>query len=133
MGPLQEAWVKALESGEYQQGQGRLVTVVNPDEDEELLCCCLGVLCLMENLDKELVAHGGMEPRYSFSVNEQFYLPQSLVKKYGFFNHRGEAVGAETPEEKTNSLAYMNDSGKTFSEIAAEIRQHPTWYFEEEV
>lgn len=133
MGPLQEAWVKALESGEYQQGDRRLVTVVNPGPDEELKCCCLGVLCLVEGLEKHLdMASGGMEPRYHFE-REQFYLPQSLVQKYGFYNHRGQAMGAEHPDDKSNSLSYMNDSGRSFAEIAAYVREHPTWFFSKEV
>lgn len=38
---VKEMWVKALRSGEYQQGRGELITMT----DEHTKYCCLGVLC----------------------------------------------------------------------------------------
>lgn len=41
---IREEWVKALESGEYKQGQGALETI---DDEGNHCYCCLGVACLI--------------------------------------------------------------------------------------
>lgn len=101
LGPLQIAWLEALESGKYEQGHHYL------KRDDRF--CCLGVLC-----DLAGSSHGDWD----------VHLPDSLVEQYGFFTNYGEVDrGAH------DSLVCMNDTGASFAQIAAFIRANPEKVF----
>lgn len=105
---IAKKWVKALRSGEYNQGNGHLVNV-NPDGSERF--CCLGVLC---NLATE---SGYGEWSGLLFVDEKGndhygYLPEGVKEWAGLKSidgARGHAL---------KSLATLNDHGATFAEIA---------------
>ena len=94
---LKMKWVKALESGRYLQGRGQL-SLRRPHEETKY--CCIGVL-------REII-----EPRARYSTEETSLLEGE--------HHRI----ANLSNAKSNRLAGMNDSGKTFRQIAAWIRKH---------
>ena len=111
LGPRQEAWLKALESGDYKQTEGQLH---NPKTNS---FCCLGVACKLmgnqlsvtTNKSWNFVAYGG----------ERSYLPTVAMIYYGFRKEEGDFVSA------------MNDRGKSFKEIAARVRKDPAVVFKE--
>lgn len=109
----------ALESGEYEQGAGRL------KKDGKF--CCLGVLC---DLYRKHVKpeeswsplEDGMEPETLYFADYGACLPPSVQEWAGMHSH----VGTVRPEESeaTLSLSYMNDTGKSFKYIANFIREN---------
>ena len=108
LGPRQEAWLTALESGDYEQ------TAVVLCHEESY--CCLGVACeLMGDL---------LERAHLHYNGELSLLPREARDYYGFRDHLGSASDGE-------SCADMNDAGLLFAEIAATIRADPGNYFEE--
>jgi len=94
---IAEKWVKALRSGEYEQGRGQLR--INNKH------CCLGVLCDISKLsiwDQDSYIKG----------SSAITLPTE-VKMWADMKSGGGHLG----EDKL-SLWQLNDAGKTFSEIA---------------
>lgn len=95
---LKAKWVAALRSGNYKQAQGKL-------QDGDALCC-LGVL-------REIVTPGSTESR-----GGQNQMPvQAVINALGIPLYVGDSdalIAAATFSE-------MNDSGKSFSEIADAI------------
>jgi hypothetical protein len=114
----QRAWVEALRSGKYTQGQGRLRSSSNA-------FCCLGVAC-------DLAVKAGVIPppdEYVFSYGEgreatHNYLPLSVREWLGVTTeHGGLPLGH-------GSLAYKNDQGWSFERIADLIEEHASTLFE---
>lgn len=101
-------WVKALRSGEYEQGRGRLRSSDNK-------FCCLGVLCnLHAQAHPEFAAkqtnptnYDGRESYLSVSVMEWAFKPDRLTRI----------------ENTYISLANMNDRGASFKTIAKFIEE----------
>lgn len=96
MNELQEQWVEALESGEYEQGIGSLCS--------EGKYCCLGVACEVMGVEKTYI---GDTVRFG---NCLVTLSERLMNKLGI--------------EKQSHFIVMNDSGKSFKEIAQYIRDN---------
>jgi hypothetical protein len=95
---VKEKWVAALRSGDYEQGKSHL--------RENGKYCCLGVLCNTVNPDGwkgDFFVYKGEEDRN--------YLPSNFL----------EEVGLEFVAER--KLAYSNDQGATFDEIADQIEK----------
>ena len=92
---LKQKWVAALRSGEYAQGNGAL-------KDESGRYCCLGVLtvCIDET---------AKDSRY---LSGSLYLTVESTRKSGL------------PTTDQRALAYMNDSGKSFPDIATYIEEN---------
>lgn len=118
----QEAWLQALESDKYKQGQGVL------HRGNEF--CCLGVACdlLKDELTINQVAS---LTRYN---GEYQVLPALVVEKLhlrdncGLFALSIERINTSFEGETIicASLTELNDSGGyTFKEIAAYIRANP--------
>lgn len=103
MNALQEQWVEALESGEYKQGQRNLCY-----EDKY---CCLGVACEVMGIEGEEMAG------FVYFKGNNIVLLE--FEKLGLRGMRGELASGPYA-----SLASMNDSGKSFKEIAQFIRDN---------
>lgn len=101
-------WAEALESGEFKQGQGCL----QPADDE---FCCLGVLCVLAERD-------GVRSQWT-AVDT--HPPPAVVAWVGLDDPSGGFAAADC-------LVDMNDSGASFSEIAAVIRAEPEGLFVED-
>ena len=94
---LKAKWVAALRSGKYKQGKMRLRS-----ENGEAYCC-LGLLCEIE---------GGMSDG------------EWEIKRYSFDVGTILDAGLHSPGQDRSPakiLADMNDSGKTFAEIADHV------------
>lgn len=91
-----EAWAQALESGEYEQAQGRL--------SKEGCYCCLGVLAHMR---------GQLDKKGRFLGSP--YYEQNLLM--------GGAQDYYLSYETQEGLADRNDNGASFKEIATYIRE----------
>lgn len=111
---IKEMWVTALRSEEYEQGQSYLHQSY-PTGDRY---CCLGVLTDLAK--KNGVALSVMEPfpeardrvvMYDDgSATYMSFLPPAVVEWAG--------LDSDDPETDGGSLAVLNDTGKTFAEIA---------------
>lgn len=127
---VRDAWTAALESGEYQQGQGALydevaITTVAGDRELAPRYCCLGVLC-------DLAARAGIirlnENRTVYETPDRLYdleryggiLPEAVARWAGLWTNDPfvTLVGGNRA-----SLTNCNDTiGLTFPEIAERIR-----------
>lgn len=100
---VKKKWIKALNSGKYAQGKGRL-----RQEDN---FCCLGVLCdLYDEKGWKKWSDG-----YSYR-GDSAVLPSAVSDWAGLIN--------DNPNIGRGSLSNLNDSGKTFKEIANLIEEY---------
>ena len=106
-----EDWCLALESGEFEQEKGQLWGPVSDSY------CCLGVGCKLANAMQDgekfaMVPNSLIELRWSWTGWDgvtAFDLTDALIEPYPTFQGK---------------LVRMNDSGKSFAEIAGFIREH---------
>lgn len=113
-----KALVAALRSGRYTQITGGLERL---DADGNVIGnCCLGVAC------REYIADGGtLELRrmklagdeYTAFAGDGGFLPGAVQAWLGFANALGN--------NSRQNLAYLNDHGTTFAEIADIIEREP--------
>lgn len=106
---VKKKWLKALRSGEYDQGLGQLVS------EDGCRFCCLGVLCdITPECGWQFLDGSGMWAAYSedngWGWDESFPPPEIL-----------EIAGMSM--EQANDLAERNDDGLPFSKIAAIIEE----------
>jgi hypothetical protein len=119
-------WLKALESGEYEQTRNQLT---NNRGDA---FCCLGVACNEAGmvLAKEYYDDGWHSaPGWhfidesnllSFHMDDTYVLESVLEKKD--VEKLKKAFGVRYIDDVESYLASMNDEGESFKEIAKEIR-----------
>lgn len=117
LGPLQRKWVEALRSGEYRQTKGYLLM--------EGAYCCLGVACLSIGLSPEHALGADV-----FDGSYVAVLPPLVKDGMRFRGWCGEFRNA-TDDERYQSLADLNDGGKTFDEIADFVEAHSEAVFTE--
>lgn len=96
---LKEKWIAALRSGEYKQGKDCLRT----DSNEY---CCLGVLADVINPDV-------------WRASSSYYIWDKANTLF-FTNSKEEELGIHF---EATALMEMNDSGKSFPEIADYIEE----------
>lgn len=104
-----KAWTEALRSGKYKQGAGVL-------RDESGRFCVLGVLC--DLYDPTGWSRGAIRtytnPAPGFSYRGLHdVLPMPVMEQAGIADQRGELWSLDG-----QSLAEMNDAGKSFVELA---------------
>jgi len=120
IGPNQEKWLQALESGEYRQGQNRLVEF----DESGMKCCCLGVgalqFCESHRRDCDRLIFGEDEGEFSTGT-----APPAVIRALALRGPCGDFDGG------CNSLVGMNDKGVTFANIAAFCRANPEAVFTE--
>ena len=106
-----EEWIKALESGEYKQGHGRLVT----DRGDYKEYCCLGVAC---DVAKE---KGIIKTRRTYQ--DRGYLTSKIAQFMGI-TQRGEfRKPIRVGNKFFYNLAQLNDNFVSFKRIAKIIRK----------
>jgi len=139
LGPKQTAWVEALESNKYIQGQNYLKVVLKNKPTKH---CCLGVLCEIEKLEQEEPynpkGYVTFKDKDRISSKSFTHLPEDLREKYKFFGCGGDINGSffEDPDDISpfTSLVDMNDDSRfSFKDIAAFIRKFPQVIFKEAV
>lgn len=134
---IRDRWVAALRSGDYQQGQ-HLLRAQTPDGDK---LCCLGVLCELAVADgviPEPVLKGqtwGQEnDYYVYGDDEDGSLLPDVVARWADVKDASGAfddnpIAAPPVDEQDDgyyleTLAGLNDEGKTFGEIAELIESY---------
>lgn len=124
---LKTKWVEALRSGEYTQASGKL------RDDATNGYCCLGVLCDLIDPDAwefDSDAYGGrwlwvdesgtQTALYlTYDIESQFFDPTHKVDT-GIAKHTYEG---NIWAEESRAGAILNDSGKSFEEIADFIEE----------
>jgi hypothetical protein len=107
---VMEKWVKTLRSGRYKQGQDALKNIHRE-------YCCLGVLCNISKTGKwsKKPEYYGLGLDY-LNTNGTGTLPEKVKKWAGMNSRTGLFSG--------NSLIDLNDTGKSFKEIADVIEKN---------
>ena len=142
-----ELWTEALRSGGYQQTTGTLARV-DEESGEVIGHCCLGVLCeLAIKAGVKVSRVGEKRTEYVDDDTDELYevysnitfddrddLVPQVVKDWAGLrtndgsvenNHPdGSAEEEEMDSEFSDSLAGLNDSGKTFRQIADLIEKY---------
>lgn len=109
---IKKLWCDALESGEYKQGTGLL-------RDPRNNFCCLGVLCNLHAMEHPEIAAA---QQYAGSyLGESAVLPTEVMLWAGLAVSYGADV--HTDSNGFSCLPDHNDSGVTFKELAAAIRE----------
>ena len=109
---IKQQWINALRSGEYSQGAGHLRNLDG--------FCCLGVLCDIYSKETGTQWEPDFNGRFSLFYGESNYLPE-VVKEWAGLDRQNPWVN--TSEGAITELAYLNDNGTTFSEIAQMIEE----------
>jgi hypothetical protein len=115
---VKELWVTKLLSGEYLQGEGCLCRIVEHEAGKPTShYCCLGVLsALFPRITWEEADNGRMMA--VAGTSDLNYLPDGVRQWAGL---------PERPlmgQDIQNTLANMNDEGKTFEKIAKFIQDN---------
>lgn len=106
---VKNKWIKALLSGDYRQGLGRLRNTELDGDDSH---CCLGVLCNI------VASQHWRKQGHEWSINygrldRKGSVPDTLASKLGLARH------------DQNYLINLNDDKKyTFKQIAAYIKRY---------
>lgn len=103
---VKKKWVKALRSGKYKQ------CISNLHRSDSF--CCLGVLCDISGLDDW---SKGNYNEYCY-LNKHDVLPKKVSQWAGLGRSRTVSIN-----NGNDSLAGLNDRGKTFKEIADIIEE----------
>lgn len=103
-------WVKALRSGEYKQGKGRLML---KDAEGNTTFCCLGVLCNILGMKANPAGMYRDKTQYSFGHTYNASYPTTEVMSLVGLTH-----------DQARLLAIMNDDGNSFKAIADYIEKH---------
>jgi hypothetical protein len=121
MNKIIKEWVAALRSGKYKQGKNYL--------RRGNKFCCLGVLCELAVKAKVTEAtESGMGSSIIMYGQSSSVLPAKVKKWAGLVNESG-VFKFKSNETALNSLAALNDSGKSFAEIADVIESKPDGLF----
>lgn len=110
---VKNLWTKALRSGKYKQGKGRLRNAKNQ-------FCCLGVLC---DLYIKVKKHKAQWSRHidmsKYTLNgDGGLLPDAVMEWSGVSN-----ATLITIDGKNSSLFHHNDKGLKFKKIAQAIEE----------
>lgn len=125
IGPNQEKWLKALESGEYVQCQGTLGLV---DKDGTESNCCLGVACRVLGSVRHVSDHGTVTYDGCMGAPSDDFALDVL----GLKSQQGDFRGCDHELNGRLCLTEANDYGEaTFAQIAAFCREYPEAVFRE--
>lgn len=102
------AWIEALRSGKYQQANGRLRSSTG--------YCCLGVACDLYDSSRWLPDGTVFTYGDGIKVAEVAGLPKDVMAAYCIPDPLGGL-------DSMTTLAWFNDQGKTFNEIADVIER----------
>lgn len=118
---IKNRWIAALESGKYLQGKDWLK--YEDTNANKQFHCCLGVLCELAIEDNVLeaskLAQG--ESKYSLKIHSIDDSTKTLPIKVRDWAEM-QSIDGGYIHFKRQTLAALNDSGKTFKEIAETIK-----------
>jgi len=104
---VKDLWVKALRSGDYEQGKGALKGLNG--------YCCLGVLCDLHS------AETGTDWDRGVYLGRGNVLPEVVREWAGLSDEWGSRIDMDDRDQ--GALTTHNDEGGTFNEIATAIDQ----------
>lgn len=105
---IKKLWIKALRSGKYKQGYGKL----RRKEDGTILHCCLGVL--------EEIHGAETGSRFSTGTGENYnLLPETACEWAGL-----DDVDPVLMPKRAATAAELNDEGRSFGFIADKIEKY---------
>lgn len=117
---IAEQWVKALRSGDYEQGVGQL----RLEKDNSF--CCLGVLCNLHAMAHPKIA--AEQENVALYLGESSILPHEVADwadmRYPDGQPRDIKVDVVIGEDSYSDLADANDCGCSFTEIANWIEKN---------
>lgn len=118
-------WLEALRSGEYKQSHGVLYN------ESQNGYCCLGVYCHVKGVDNDSLLSESFPWSLDREIAEMYKISSALAPEYKqdlfsadeWANEKDKVL--EQLDESTFSffLANMNDSDKSFTEIADIIEE----------
>lgn len=115
---IADLWAAKLRSGELGQLKRQLATA------DFKSMCCLGVLCQLHMEQTKEGRWGDAlvvgRPQYIDKANN----PHTTVPPEGVVEWAGLADGNPTAASNGHTLAYLNDNGHTFDQIADLIEQN---------
>lgn len=116
---IAKKWVEALRSGKYAQAKGRLKL----KDEKGTSYCCLGVLCEISGLGKwvanaEELSRGTQE----YTTEGVYAGVGGLPDNVRYWSGMGSSLGSY--DARCSALSGLNDTGKTFNEIANIIEAH---------
>jgi len=116
---IKARWVKALRSGKYKQGVGMLANA------REKTYCCLGVLCDLAVKSKVIdpPEGDGVSNISLVFAGEESELPTLVVEWAGLEENNPTVKARPIPGHTGTSLVALNDSGRTFGQIANYIEK----------
>lgn len=100
---IKKMWVEALRSGKYKQAKQNLKTA-----DSKF--CCLGVLCELHRKNCEKPDKWKSQWQRFYYANQGNYIPLTV--------RQWAEIVTSNPETSLGPLAYLNDLGYTFEQIA---------------
>lgn len=109
-----ELWLKALRSGDYSQGEGKLYNV---DEDTY---CCLGVLCHAYGLSNEEIVELRSDVEQG-DINS--LLPPHLITHFGLDNTLQKSLAMKNDNVK-QEFGHFKRHVCSFEDIANWIERH---------
>jgi hypothetical protein len=101
---IKQKWLEALRSGNYKQGTGELCISYTSGRFEH---CCLGVLAEVCGIDRSKL--------FNSDHLERIGHPE-ILGAWGLGHYNSGDPDTHTNEQR--KLAAMNDTGKSFAEIA---------------
>ena len=118
-----ELLIEKLRSDEYTQTKGILRDCKG--------FCCLGVACDISGLSnwKKKTEDNTDSIFYFMYQGDTEGLPKKVQEYYGFASNNGNFTIKREHGYISTSLAYLNDQGKTFKEIADIIENKPKGLF----
>jgi hypothetical protein len=112
---IKARWLAALRSGEYEQGQGQLVS-------EEGHYCCLGVLCDLHSKDMGIAWKGGYNGAKAYYMGEDALLPTAVQEWAGLPDNTGANMRIDGTEA-AREITALNDDGYTFTQLSELIEE----------
>jgi len=115
---IKQKWIDALLSGEYQQTRQQLFDGNG--------YCCLGVLCDLYRKEHEqyewaqTFSEFEQKDKWEF-LNQSETLPNDVISWSGLPNCDPQIKEIKSPDGRIETLAFANDSGCRFDEIAKMI------------
>lgn len=119
---IADRWIAALRSGKYKQTTGVLC--------REGAYCCLGVLCelaIEDGIPMEKIAQMAYGSTGADSEFYEFEVLPAIVRTWAGMATSVGGYGTDADMDiiqNTHTLAYRNDRGATFKEIADLIEKH---------
>lgn len=121
---IKDEWIKALLSGNYTQGSGRL-KMRNYETGKDHFCC-LGVLtdlAIKSGIDIEVEREDNEYNEDYFFDGDHEFLPK-VVMEWAELKHDNGWFKNGPVDGVDESLAELNDKGRSFSELADIIMKY---------